>query len=326
MVHKMNKIAKMSGILSIGILLAACQDSTSADSTEEPAEEQTEENATTPSSVAIEGLAHHYHTGDEIELTAVTDTETNENNWQWYMKDAEASDWSPIAGLNSDTFSREATESGVQIKAELLDSSDELLVESEAVEVEIDDHGANDEVGRRIYNGFFYSAEVGDRPLSDWAGDWQSVYPYLESGALDEVFEAKADKSGSMNAQEYKEYYTEGYITDVDRMVIDEDSFTFYQEDGTEMTADYDYDGYEILTYEKGNRGVRFVFNKVNGSDEMPEYIQFSDHDISSEKAHHYHLYWGDDRSELLEEMEHWPTYYPSELDEAGIVQDMLAH
>lgn len=316
----------MSGIVSIGILLAACQDNTSADSPDQSNEAQTEESEATPSSVAIEGLAHHYHTGDEIELTAVPDTEASSNNWQWYMKAADASDWSPVAGLTSDTFSREATETGLQIKAELLDSDDETLVESNTVEVEIDDHGANDEVGRRIYSGFFYNTEVEDRPLSDWAGDWQSVYPYLESGALDEVFEAKADKSDSMNAEEYKEYYTEGYITDVDRMVIDEDSFTFYQEDGTEMTADYDYDGFEILTYEKGNRGVRFVFNKVDGSEDMPEYIQFSDHDISSQKAHHYHLYWGDDRAELLEEMDHWPTYYPSDLDEEGIVRDMLAH
>jgi zinc transport system substrate-binding protein len=58
----------------------------------------------------------------------------------------------------------------------------------------------------------------------------------------------------------------------------------------------------------------------------MPQYIQFSDHNIFPVDSHHFHLYWGDDREELLEEVTHWPTYYPSELDEDGIVRDMLAH
>ncbi len=35
---------------------------------------------------------------------------------------------------------------------------------------------------------FFYNDEVADRSLADWEGDWQSVYPYLVSGDLDEVF------------------------------------------------------------------------------------------------------------------------------------------
>ncbi len=58
----------------------------------------------------------------------------------------------------------------------------------------------------------------------------------------------------------------------------------------------------------------------------MPQYIQFSDHSISPVDAHHYHLYWGDDREELLEEVTNWPTYYPSNLDADGLVRDMLAN
>ncbi|WP_208560456.1 ZinT family metal-binding protein [Marinilactibacillus kalidii] len=317
----MYKGIKVSGIVSMGLLLAACQE-TSADDTNE---QQIQEQAV-PSTLEVKGMANHYHTGDEIELTAKADEELAAGNLQWYIKGVEASDWTEVSGMTSADFSREATESGLQIKVAYLGEEAAETVESEPVEVEIDDHGANDEVGKRIYNGFFYNDEIEDRPLTDWAGDWQSVYPYLQSGALDEVFEEKANNSDTMNAEEYKDYYDIGYVTDVDRMVIDANSFTFYQEDGTEMSAEYDYDGYEVLNYERGNRGVRYVFNKVGGSEDMPEYIQFSDHDISEVEAHHYHLYWGDDRAELLEEVENWPTYYPSDLDEAGIVRDMLAH
>lgn len=66
----------------------------------------------------------------------------------------------------------------------------------------------------------------------------------------------------------------------------------FFEEDG-EYTAEYEYDGFEILTYEAGNRGVRFVFEKYDGDEEMPQFIQFSDHEISPTDSHHFHLYWG---------------------------------
>ncbi|RUR44389.1 metal-binding protein ZinT [Vreelandella populi] len=175
-----------------------------------------------------------------------------------------------------------------------------------------------------IYSGHFSDDQVADRPLSDWEGDWQSVYPYLEDGTLGEVFAHKAEH-GDKTAEEYKQYYTTGYETDVDRIVIEGNSFTFY-ENGEENTGEYQYDGYEILTYETGNRGVRFIFELEDEAENMPQYIQFSDHDIYPTDAHHFHLYWGDDREALLDEVTHWPTYYPSELSGDEIVEEMIAH
>jgi zinc transport system substrate-binding protein len=116
-----------------------------------------------------------------------------------------------------------------------------------------------------------------------------------------------------------------GYETDVDRIVIDGASVTFYRGDDA-VQADYESDGYEILTYEKGNRGVRFIFEKVNGDEAAPGFIQFSDHKIAPAKADHYHLYWGDDRAAVLEELTNWPTYFPADLTADQIVDEMLAH
>ncbi|SFL89615.1 ZinT family metal-binding protein [Salibacterium qingdaonense] len=178
---------------------------------------------------------------------------------------------------------------------------------------------------QEIYNGYFEDSQVKDRSLSDWEGDWQSVYPYLQDGTLDEVFSHKAEEEGEKTAEGYKEYYTTGYKTDVDRIVIDGQNVMFHK-NGEEMSADYAYDGYEILEYEAGNRGVRYIFKKEGDSGEAPGYIQFSDHGIAPKDAYHYHLYWGDDRQELLEEVTHWPTYYPSDLSGEEIVQEMKAH
>lgn len=80
------------------------------------------------------------------------------------------------------------------------------------------------------------------------------------------------------------------------------------------------------LMYEAGNRGVRYIFELEQGDDGMPQYIQFSDHDINPTDAGHYHLYWGDDSDELLEEVDHWPTYYPSDMDGEEITHEMIAH
>lgn len=289
-------------------------------------ETQAESGQEQESSIVVEGLSDHYHTGDEVQLVASLQGDTQVGNWQWYIRSNADAEWTAVEGLTTQIFSREATTNGQQIKVALLEDNGNLIQESEAVEVSIDDHHSGDENAERIYSGFFYNDEVADRELSDWEGDWQSVYPNLVSGDLDVVFEDKASHSNSMTAEEYKDYYTVGYETDVDRVVIEGDSFTFYYADGTEVSSPYEYDGSEVLTYERGNRGVRFVFRRADDNSDMPEYIQFSDHSINPTDSAHYHLYWGDDREELLAEVEHWPTYYPSELDTEGLVHDMLAH
>nr|WP_185984775.1 ZinT/AdcA family metal-binding protein [Aureimonas mangrovi] len=176
----------------------------------------------------------------------------------------------------------------------------------------------------QIYAGYFEDSQIADRPLSDYEGDWQSVYPYLQDGTLDPVWEHKAE-SGDMTAEEYAEYYETGYRTEVDRITIAGDVVTFY-EDGEPTEGHYTYDGYEVLTYAKGNRGVRFIFQKTEGDEAAPQFIQFSDHRIAPENTDHYHIYWGDDRAALLEEVTNWPTYYPSSLDADEIVAEMIAH
>ena len=185
---------------------------------------------------------------------------------------------------------------------------------------------AHDEETDRLYEGYFEDSQVKDRSLSDWEGDWQSVYPYLQDGTLDEVFSYKAEHEGDMTAEEYKNYYNKGYRTDIDRIVIQGDTLTFFK-NGEEYSGEYAYDEYEILTYDAGNRGVRYIFKLIAEETEgAPQYIQFSDHSIYPNEAGHYHLYWGDDREALLDEIINWPTYYPTEMDGQDIAHEMMAH
>lgn len=187
------------------------------------------------------------------------------------------------------------------------------------------DHEHKEGEADKIYKGFFEDSQVEHRSLSDWDGNWQSVYPYLIDGTLDEVFTHKANTTGKMSAAEYKDYYAIGYKTDTEHIIIDGNTVTFIN-NGVSAIGEYEQDGYEILTYEAGNRGVRYIFKQVNEKENLPKYIQFSDHHIAPYKVDHFHLYWGNDRAALLEEVVNWPTYYPSNLDGKSIANEMMLH
>ncbi|MFP7473107.1 metal-binding protein ZinT [Niallia taxi] len=317
-------------MLLISVLLVACSGTKSEEvdgagaKESEVQEDEVKNIDDAPEDIKIEGIGDHYHTGDKIELTAVLDKETESGHWHWYSRENANEEWKVVEGQESEIFTAEATVNGLEVKAALFDNDNKPSAQSVPAKIVIDDHHGTDEESKKIYQGYFEDSQVKNRELSDWEGDWQSVYPYLLSGDLDEVLEHKAE-NGDMTKEEYKEYYTVGYKTDVDRILIKDNVVTFFEGD-KEYSGKYESDGYEILTYEKGNRGVRFIFKLADGTEDMPKYIQFSDHGIFPADSHHFHLYWGDDSETLLKEVTHWPTYYPSNLDAAGIVRDMLAH
>ncbi|KIX90921.1 zinc ABC transporter substrate-binding protein [Staphylococcus microti] len=192
--------------------------------------------------------------------------------------------------------------------------------------IKVEDEKAADKHSKAIQDGYFKDDQVKDRPLSDYAGEWQSVYPLLKDGTLDEVFEHKAEEKGDKSAEEYKKYYDTGYKTDVEHIKITDDSITFTK-NGKSVTGKYKYDGKDILDYEGGNRGVRYTF-KLDGkaSKDLPKYVQFSDHNIAPVKTGHYHIFVGNDRDKVLKELENWPTYYPADLSKEEVKEEMLAH
>lgn len=321
-------------VIIFASLLGACQPSESseeASNTQDQSnnEENVELNET--GTLSVEGLADHYHTGDTVELNAESDDNSDHDHWHWYTLPAGGDTtnedaWEVVPDNGTNTYSGTAEEDGQQILVRLFDDEHNVVAESQPLIIAIDDHHGHDDVTKRIYEGFFYFDEVEDRDLSDFAGDWQSVYPHLLDGDLDEVMEVRAENSDERNKEEMIEHYKSAYETDVDRVVITDNSFTFHYSDGNEITAEYASDGYEILERDSGNRQVRFVYERQDDTDEMPTYMIFSDHNINPSKAHHFHLYFGEDREALLNERSHFPTYYPSSLDADGIVRDMLAH
>lgn len=226
----------------------------------------------------------------------------------------------PLEGLTTEQM--EAGEDYISVMEENLQALEKTTgVASKEVHPE-----EEEATEKTVAEGYFEDSQVADRTLSDYAGTWRSVYPLLESGELDQVFDYKAKLNKDMTAAEYKDYYTVGYKTDVTDITIDEDTIEFVV-DGKQSKYTYKSSGYEILTYEKGNRGVRFTFETDDPDAGNFKYVQFSDHEIAPTDSAHFHIYFGGESQEALyEEVDNWPTYYPSELSDEEIAQEMMAH
>ncbi|WP_267524695.1 metal ABC transporter solute-binding protein, Zn/Mn family [Campylobacter sp. MG1] len=192
-------------------------------------------------------------------------------------------------------------------------------------QIELDEHhhhNHNDDV----YNGKFDDKDVKNRDLSDWYGDWKSIYPYALDGSLDDFFELKANASENKTKDYYKNYYLDGYKTDVEKIIINKDGMEFIK-NGISKKSQYKYVGYKILTYESGKKGVRYLFEATQNNG-TPKFVQFSDHNIAPTKdLEHFHIFFGDESQEkLLEEMINWPTYYPKNMNIDEIKEDLIHH
>ena len=174
----------------------------------------------------------------------------------------------------------------------------------------------------------FTLADVKDRALTDWAGDWQSVYPYLLDKTLDPVMEHKAE-NGEKTAGEYYEQYKTAYMTDIDRVNITRNSMTFYR-NGVPVKANYSYKGTGIITEDDGSLWVRYKFEAAgNAPKGAPRYVMFSDHLIAPAKTEHFHLYVSDESFDALmadTNPVNYPTYYPVGLTKEAIVAEMIGH
>lgn len=173
----------------------------------------------------------------------------------------------------------------------------------------------------------FVDSDVKDRPLSNWQGNWQSIYDYLIAGDLDLAFEKKA-KAQQKSFADIKNYYNAGYQTDIDMITIDKnEDIHFFKQNQWLASCHYIYDGFKILTYESGNRGVRYLFHCEDKNSAAPQFVQFSDHIIEPHASSHFHLFLNNESHEQgLTQIHHFPTYYPLSYSSKDIEHDLMHH
>lgn len=178
----------------------------------------------------------------------------------------------------------------------------------------------------RAAEGIFETAEVKERPLSNWDGVWQSIDPYAKDGSLDIVFRHKAEKDHRQNFEQIKAYYLKGYASDITDIGI-ENGIIEFTINGKVSACRYDSQGYKVLTYPSGKKGVRYLFRCNDKQSTAPRFVQFSDHIIGPKPSTHFHIFTGNEsQAALFNELENWPTFFPFQLTRQQIIDDLLYH
>ncbi len=80
------------------------------------------------------------------------------------------------------------------------------------------------------------------------------------------------------------------------------------------------------MTYKEGNRGVRYLLKPGESVRETSNMFQFSDMKYSGKAAHFHIFHGGKSQEALYDELENWPTYYPSNLSGLEVAQEMLTY
>ena len=172
----------------------------------------------------------------------------------------------------------------------------------------------------------FEDDEVQDRSLSDWAGDWQSAYPFALDGTLDDAFAAMAEE-GEMTADEYKAYYQNGYKTDITNIDIEGDHIEFTYEDGKKVGSDYQYVGYYIQNWSTGTKAAMYRFEAVDRTSGAPVCIEFNDHMIESAAPEHFHIRMSNESFDAIVDPEKsWPTFFPADMTGEDLCEHMEGH
>ncbi len=174
----------------------------------------------------------------------------------------------------------------------------------------------------------FDDNQVQDRSLNDWAGEWQSAYPYVLDGTLDKGFEHKAE-SGKMTAEEYKAYYAAGYASDIAGIRINGDTnvIEFTDVNGNTCKSEYKYLGYYIQDWSTGTRAAMYRFEALDKNAGAPVFIEFNDHIIEPVKAEHFHFRSSNESFEAIEDPENkWPTFYPASFGADEMLDAFIGH
>ena len=143
---------------------------------------------------------------------------------------------------------------------------------------------------------------------------------------LDIVLQKKAETKQDKTVEQYRAYYTQGYKTDVDMIGIENNIVEFHRGDKVD-SCEYHYDGYRILHYQSGKKGVRYLFRCDDANSQVHGLFSLAII-LLHQKKHSIFIYIWEivHKMNYLKELTNWPTYYPYSMKGEDIVHEMLYH
>ena len=169
--------------------------------------------------------------------------------------------------------------------------------------------------------------DIKDRTLSDFAGAWKSLHPYLLNGDLDKFCQHRAeeDEDSSTTKDTYLEKYKASWQCDAEKISIEGNNITFTYGDGKTVSAEYTYAGYQPKLDDEGKiRSVRYQFETTSA--DAPKYVQFNDHGHEPGEAEHFHIYFGNDGFAALMSGKTNPFFVKDALSVEDILDELMGH
>ena len=169
--------------------------------------------------------------------------------------------------------------------------------------------------------------DIKDRTLSDFAGAWKSLHPYLLNGDLDKFCQHRAeeDEDSSTTKDTYREKYKTSWQCDAEKISINGNTITFTYADGKTVSAEYTYAGYQPKRNDEGEiRSVRYQFETTSA--DAPKYVQFNDHGHEPGEAEHFHIYFGNDGFDALMSAKTNPFFVKDTLSVEDILDELMGH
>ena len=169
--------------------------------------------------------------------------------------------------------------------------------------------------------------DIRDRTLSDFAGAWKSLHPYLLNGDLDKFCQHRAeeDEDSSTTKDTYLEKFKASWQCDAEKISINGNTITFTYGDGKTVSAEYTYAGYQPKLDDEGKiRSVRYQFETTSA--DAPKYVQFNDHGHEPGEAEHFHIYFGNDGFDALMSAKTNPFFVKDALSAEDILDELMGH
>jgi len=168
-------------------------------------------------------------------------------------------------------------------------------------------------------------ADIMPREVSEFAGTWQSLYPVLMTGALDEYVEYQANKK-AISVAESRAEIEEKWNCGVKTIKIKGNKITLIYDNGKKETGTYKYAGFATKKDENGKiTSIRHKF--LATSKKGPKYVMLNDHGHKPvESVEHFHIYFGNNSFEELVTTKSNPFFVDSRLDAHECLENVMGH
>ena len=168
-------------------------------------------------------------------------------------------------------------------------------------------------------------SDIKARSLNEFNGEWQSLYPVLMAGNLEEYVEHQAEEKGKSET-EMKAEIAAKWNCGVKLVKIKGSKITFTYDNGKSVSASYSYAGFTPVKDEDGDiTGVRYQFETK--SSKAPKYVMLNDHGHeSAEKVEHFHIYFGNDGFDELMSSKINPFFVDASLSAEESLHQLMHH